>query len=130
MAYVKQNWETGELITSQKLNHMEDGIAEGGGGGGVMYVHYVFGDNGDYIDKTYSELKEAYLSGMNIVCVRDDSYDDPEHGSSSFQYGGLVSLQENVGTGSQFQSSSYTALFSHIGDFTSTADDVNMEAAE
>jgi hypothetical protein len=128
MAYVKQNWETGELITSQKLNHMEDGIAEGGGG--VMYAHYVYDDTVDYIDKTYSELKEAYLSGMNIVCVRDDSNDDPEYGSSSFQYGGLVSLHEDVGTGSQYQSSSYTVLFSNIGGFSSTADDVNMEAME
>ena len=30
MAYVKQNWECGEMITADKLNHMEDGIAAGG----------------------------------------------------------------------------------------------------
>lgn len=30
MAYVKQNWECGETITADKLNHMEDGIAAGG----------------------------------------------------------------------------------------------------
>lgn len=32
MAYEKQTWETGELITADKLNHMEDGIADSGGG--------------------------------------------------------------------------------------------------
>lgn len=26
MAYQKQTWETGEIITEGKLNHMEDGI--------------------------------------------------------------------------------------------------------
>lgn len=31
MAYVKQNWECGEMITADKLNHMEDGIANAGG---------------------------------------------------------------------------------------------------
>ena len=31
MAYEKQTWANGELITAEKLNHMEDGIAEGGG---------------------------------------------------------------------------------------------------
>ena len=31
MAYVKQNWKNGDIITADKLNHMEDGIAEGGG---------------------------------------------------------------------------------------------------
>lgn len=30
MAYEKQNWECGEMITADKLNHMEDGIAAGG----------------------------------------------------------------------------------------------------
>ena len=27
MAYVKTNWETGDIITAEKLNHMENGIA-------------------------------------------------------------------------------------------------------
>ena len=31
MAYEKQTWKTGDVITEEKLNHMEDGIATGGG---------------------------------------------------------------------------------------------------
>ena len=31
MAYEKQTWVTGEVITKEKLNHMEDGISTGGG---------------------------------------------------------------------------------------------------
>lgn len=31
MAYEKQTWVNGDVITAEKLNHMEDGIAEGGG---------------------------------------------------------------------------------------------------
>lgn len=34
MAYEKQTWVTGEVITEEKLNHMEDGIA----GIGVSFV--------------------------------------------------------------------------------------------
>lgn len=30
MAYDKHVWTCGEAITTEKLNHMEDGIAEGG----------------------------------------------------------------------------------------------------
>lgn len=30
MAYEKQTWVNGDVITAEKLNHMEDGIAEGG----------------------------------------------------------------------------------------------------
>lgn len=31
MAYTKQTWECGDVITAEKLNHMEDGIANSGG---------------------------------------------------------------------------------------------------
>ena len=30
MSYEKQTWVTGEIVTADKLNHMEDGIASGG----------------------------------------------------------------------------------------------------
>lgn len=32
MAYTKQTWECGDTITAEKLNHMEDGIADASGG--------------------------------------------------------------------------------------------------
>lgn len=28
MAYEKQNWKCGDIVSAEKLNHMEDGIAE------------------------------------------------------------------------------------------------------
>ncbi len=31
MTYDKYTWQTGEVITAEKLNHIEDGIAEGNG---------------------------------------------------------------------------------------------------
>lgn len=31
MSYEKQTWQTGDVVTANKLNHMEDGIATGGG---------------------------------------------------------------------------------------------------
>ena len=38
MAYDKHIWTCGETITTEKLNHMEDGIAEAGSGGGTDYI--------------------------------------------------------------------------------------------
>ncbi len=71
MAYVKQNWETGELITSQKLNHMEDGIAEGGGN---YYVHA----SGDYstvtIEEDLDDIVTAIESGQNVMMIYEDNY--------------------------------------------------------
>ena len=34
MAYEKHTWETGETITAEKLNNLEDGVASSGSGGG------------------------------------------------------------------------------------------------
>ena len=31
MSYIKQTWVTGEVITAEKLNHMEDGISAANG---------------------------------------------------------------------------------------------------
>ena len=33
MAYEKQTWACGEVVTADKLNHMEDGIANASEGG-------------------------------------------------------------------------------------------------
>ena len=44
MAYEKQNWECGQVITADKLNHMEDGIANAGGDCDAGYVCYEDGD--------------------------------------------------------------------------------------
>ena len=46
MAYVKQTWLEGELITSEKLNHMEDGIEEAGTSGGSSLPDYSIDDVG------------------------------------------------------------------------------------
>lgn len=32
VSYEKNTWQTGDVITAEKLNHMEDGIEAGGGG--------------------------------------------------------------------------------------------------
>ena len=37
MAYEKQTWECGDVISAEKMNHMEDGIANAGGGGDAGY---------------------------------------------------------------------------------------------
>ena len=39
MSYEKQTWTTGDVITADKMNHMEDGIANGGGMHRVAHLH-------------------------------------------------------------------------------------------
>lgn len=60
MAYKKQTWATGDVITEEKLNHIEDGLANAGG---VLVVN----DNDGTLDKTWKEIHDALVSGTNVI---------------------------------------------------------------
>ena len=73
MSYTKQTWSTGDTVTAAKLNHMEDGIAEAGGGssgGGVLVVHDVDGT----LDKTYSEILQGGFGVIETVSEEEAWY--------------------------------------------------------
>ena len=63
--YEKQTWVTGETITAEKLNHMEDGISSGG----VLVVHVTFnqGSATGTCDTSYATAKAAMLSGIPVL---------------------------------------------------------------
>lgn len=58
MSYTKQTWNNGDVITAEKLNHMEEGIAEGGSsGGGPLTAHFDLGTG--ILDKTWAEINAS-----------------------------------------------------------------------
>lgn len=61
MSYEKQTWAKGDIVTSAKLNYMEDGIA---GGSGVLVVDSVHDEQTEEtkLDKTWQEIHDATLS--------------------------------------------------------------------
>ena len=69
MAYEKQTWVTGEVVTSQKMNHIEAGIeaAAQSGGGGLANAFNFFGliDESDWsisgsgIDEMLEDIPEV-----------------------------------------------------------------------
>ena len=68
MSYEKQTWQTGDVITQEKLNHMEDGIADGE----VVIIDAKAVRNDDTWEVTefgssYNELKELILAKKYIV---------------------------------------------------------------
>lgn len=52
MAYEPTNWKTGDVVTSAKLNKIEQGIADGG----VLVVNR---DSSGTLDKTWQEILDA-----------------------------------------------------------------------
>lgn len=55
MSYTPTQWATGDIITAEKLNKLENGVANAGGGG-VLVVHV--NENG-VLDKTWKEIHDA-----------------------------------------------------------------------
>lgn len=71
MSYDPTNWKAGDVISSQKLNKLEQGVADAGGGGGALAVHIqkevISEDETHYTaDKTAGEIKAALESGQVV----------------------------------------------------------------
>lgn len=72
MNYNKTTWDTGDIVTAEKLNNIEDGIASAGDG--IFIVSVQGGDNEPRaLDKTYAEIVEAFNSGKTVVILQSQS---------------------------------------------------------
>lgn len=60
MAYEKTEWKNGDIITDEKLNHMEDGIVNSNS---ILVLH----ENAGALDKTFAEIEDAFDSGKLIL---------------------------------------------------------------
>lgn len=66
MAYEKHTWENGEVITAEKLNHLEGGVEANSEE--IFWV--TFGGTlpaSPTCDKTYQEIADAMAAGKKIV---------------------------------------------------------------
>lgn len=74
MAYVKNTWATGDVITETKLNHMEDGIAASGAS---LELHKVIDET---VGRMYSGTEvQAIMDALPEQVILIDSFeDDPD----------------------------------------------------
>ena len=68
MSYTPNTWKSGDVVTSAKLNKIEQGIANAGGIG-VMYVEFTDPDDtGEFTaNKTWQEICDAIVGGNLVV---------------------------------------------------------------
>lgn len=79
MSYVKQDWTSGDVITAEKLNHIEDGIADAGGGSSTPTIfYYNMDDSGLYADPELTQIIAAGDDGerFNTYADAKSAYDD------------------------------------------------------
>lgn len=61
MSYEPTNWKTGDVVTSAKLNKLEQGVA-----GGVLVAH--LDEETGNVDKTWQEIYDALADGKTVTC--------------------------------------------------------------
>ena len=93
MSYTKQTWVTGDIITANKMNHMEDGIADADGGNQIEYLHFQDPTATPHVlDKTYGEIKALLEAGKTLMLVYPNIGDEWSYTQycmiDSFGYGG------------------------------------------
>lgn len=70
MAYEKHTWETGEVITAENLNHMENGIKDAGGSFAISVQQT---DNALTLTKTWQEIFDAVNGGKFAYVIEHRS---------------------------------------------------------
>ena len=105
MSYNKTTWANGDTITAEKLNNIENGI-ENAGGGALICTLVGEGGTGRVVDKTYGEIKTALDAGK-VVILRIYGNSNTEydyHTLASFE---VYDEQENYPT-------TYTVTFANM----------------
>lgn len=72
MSYTKQTWAVGDTITAAKLNHIEDGVAEGWNG--AFYVTFTYNNDNISCDKTGADIQNALATNKTVIGLHPDGY--------------------------------------------------------
>ena len=70
MAYTKTTWAEGDVITADKLNNMEDGIAENQSGGGIRFINFTPDSDGKMLYESGLSLRDfmgAFIGAENDI---------------------------------------------------------------
>lgn len=96
MAYTPTTWVTGDKVTSTKLNKIEQGIANAGGGGGGTQITTTMGETGLTLDASYNDLKQILLSGSTPFFIMSDG-DIEQEGYENVSRSEILSVSYGTG---------------------------------
>ena len=70
MSYTPTEWKSGDVVTSQKLNKLEEGVANAGGGG-LLLICAEQDEQTMVLNYTFGEIKAAVRAGGAIYIKLD-----------------------------------------------------------
>lgn len=80
MSYEPTNWKAGDVVTSAKLNKLEQGVADAGGGGCVVVATASYDSQTQSVtlDKTYNDIKTAVVQGKVVMVYSNMSTEEAD----------------------------------------------------
>lgn len=89
MSYTPTEWTSGDVITAEKLNKLEGGVAESGAGSdnGPLFVRFLENDAWR-LDASFNQVKDAVDAGRAVIL--ETSTD-----GNSYVYHTFIGLQMN-----------------------------------
>jgi hypothetical protein len=67
MTYIPTEWKTGDIVTAERLNHAEQGIADAGGSGDTVVYNVRKEGNIYKILGMFANMWSEYCSGKRII---------------------------------------------------------------
>ena len=77
MAYEKQTWTDGEIVSSEKLNHIEQGLLNNVTNVMTVSINYDKDKDNYFISYPWNELHEIFISNNTLIICKttfDNSY--------------------------------------------------------
>lgn len=74
MSYIKQIWVDGDIVTAEKMNHMEDGIGDDSNGCFFITISALPNASGYICDQTFLQISQA-IDNKQFVIARLTSSD-------------------------------------------------------
>lgn len=96
MSYTKTTWATGDVVSSEKLNHLEQGVYDASNGTFIITVTPdTEADGGSCTaDKTFAEVLDAYNNGKLPIVL---FYSNPAFSEILYPYS-IVNFSSTYGT--------------------------------
>lgn len=64
MSYEPTNWQTGDIVTAEKLNNMESGISSAGN---TLIIEPTITETEIQLNTSFNNIYNTYMSGKNII---------------------------------------------------------------
>lgn len=106
MSYTPTEWKTGDVITADKLNNMENGILNAPGVAVFEFEVITDNDNQVVTDVTYQDVLDAYSAGKLCVAnfVQHTSTDTSDRSNH------ILALFDAINPQNEYVSATYTSI--------------------